>query len=382
MAANSEESYHETEPNINNILKAGKLYEVEYFWRDHQPWLQDHGYMLRSRYRPGWVASWLNSPRKSYISAEDGAPAINLFQIVDATRADGTVVALKQIEHSVHPNEAAIGQLFSSEPLSSDPRNHCIPILDVLHVPDDENTILVMPLLYENEIPPFETIGEVVEFFHQIFEGLQFMHENYVSHRDCKYDNIMADIVPLYKSRPHPWRPWKTYDYSRNVKKRSSRTRTPIKYYLVDFGLSKIYKPEDAPYLEPPGWGGDKTVPEFQTPDRTPCDPFPVDVYCLGNAIRENFLDGEDEMVKPKKGFEFMRKLIDDMVTKDPKQRPTMNEVVARFDTIVEGLSSWKLRSRVVDIGERPVRGAMRSLVHWTKQLGFMALRIPPIPKV
>ncbi|RDB25210.1 hypothetical protein Hypma_007479 [Hypsizygus marmoreus] len=365
----------------SNVMKEGKLYEVEFFWRDHYLWLKEHGYTLRSRYRPGWVASWLNSPWKGFFAAEDGIAACNVFQIMDATRADGTVVALKQIEHSVHPNEAAIGQLFSSEPFSSDPRNHCIPILDVLHSPDDENTILVMPILYDNEIPPFETVGEVVEFFRQIFEGLQFMHTNHISHRDCKYNNIMADVAPLYKSRPHPWHPWRTYDYSKDVKKRSSRTRTPIKYYLVDFGLSKIYKPENAPHLEPPAWGGDKTVPEFQTPERTPCDPFPVDVYCLGNAIRKNFLDCEEDMPTAKEGFEFMRQLIDDMVNKDPKQRPTMDEVVLRFDAIVMNLSSWQLRSRVVELGERPIRGMARAIVHWTKQLVYMARQIPPVPK-
>ncbi|KAJ3490992.1 hypothetical protein NLI96_g1048 [Meripilus lineatus] len=29
----------------------------EAYWRDLQPWLQEKGYMLRPRYRPGWVSS-------------------------------------------------------------------------------------------------------------------------------------------------------------------------------------------------------------------------------------------------------------------------------------------------------------------------------------
>lgn len=32
----------------------GELIEYERYWRDRQPWLQEHGYMLRPRYRPGW----------------------------------------------------------------------------------------------------------------------------------------------------------------------------------------------------------------------------------------------------------------------------------------------------------------------------------------
>ncbi|RDB25455.1 hypothetical protein Hypma_007493 [Hypsizygus marmoreus] len=363
-----------------NVMQEGRLYDGELFWRDHQHWLETHGYTLRKRYHPGWVASWLTSPTEDFWFDCEDSMNINANNIMDATRRDGSHVALKHINVSLHPDEAAIGQLFCSEPLASDPANHCIPILDVLRVPDDDTVILIMPLLYDNEIPPFETIGEVVEFFRQIFEGLQFMHKHHVAHRDCKYDNIMGDVASLYKTQPHPWRPWKAYDFSGNPKQRSSRTRTPIKYYLVDFGLSRLYEPEDAPHLEPPGWGGySRLVPEFQNSDE-PCDPFPVDVYFLGNAIRENFLDG-DEDITAKKGFEFMRELVSDMVKDDPKQRPSMDEVVSRFAVVVERLSNWKLRSRVAAKDERPLRGVVRSIVHWTKQAGFMARRIPAIPK-
>jgi len=78
---------------------------------------------------------------------------------------------LKQIKPSRHPDEVDIGRMFSSEPLASDARNHCIPIYDVLQVPnDDELILLVMPLLHENRNVPFGTIGEAVEFIRQMFE--------------------------------------------------------------------------------------------------------------------------------------------------------------------------------------------------------------------
>jgi hypothetical protein len=107
---------------------------------------------------------------------------------------------------------------------------------------------------------------------------------------DCKYNNIMADVLPLYESPPHPFRIRKTRDYSAEAQTCSTRTRTPVKYYFVDFGLSRRYNPEDGPPLELPRWGGDKSVPEFLAAD-TPCDPFPVDVYCLGNVIRQSFIE-------------------------------------------------------------------------------------------
>jgi hypothetical protein len=78
---------------------------------------------------------------------------------------------LKHISISRHPHEVQVGQMFSSEPLAVNPKNRCAPFYDVLRIPDDEErVILVMPLLYRIENPPFQTIGELVEFFRQIFE--------------------------------------------------------------------------------------------------------------------------------------------------------------------------------------------------------------------
>jgi hypothetical protein len=49
--------------------------------------------------------------------------------------------------------------------------NHCVPVYDVLPVPDEEDrVIIVMPLLQEYLRPPFRTIGEAVECFRQLFE--------------------------------------------------------------------------------------------------------------------------------------------------------------------------------------------------------------------
>jgi hypothetical protein len=62
--------------------------------------------------------------------------------------------------------------------MASDPRNHCVPIYEVLQLPDDEDKlILVMPLLKEYDIPRFDTIGEVVEFFQQLFEVSKSSYE-------------------------------------------------------------------------------------------------------------------------------------------------------------------------------------------------------------
>lgn len=46
------------------------LAELELFWRDHQKWLAEKGYMLRPRYRPEWVPSW--GPEDDHFDFEDG----------------------------------------------------------------------------------------------------------------------------------------------------------------------------------------------------------------------------------------------------------------------------------------------------------------------
>ena len=98
--------------------------------------------------------------------------------------SDGKLIGLKKVAKSLHPFEATIGQLLSSEPLSSDPDNHCVPIYDVLQVPDaDDYIIIVMPFLRDYNSPNFETIGEVVDFFGQALRGMQFMHNHHVAHR-------------------------------------------------------------------------------------------------------------------------------------------------------------------------------------------------------
>lgn len=44
---------------------------LEIPWRDRQVFLESRGYMLRPRYRPGWVPSWQGNPEVHYEDCED-----------------------------------------------------------------------------------------------------------------------------------------------------------------------------------------------------------------------------------------------------------------------------------------------------------------------
>lgn len=61
------------------------------------------------------------------------------------------------------------------------------------------------------------------------------------------------------------------------------------------------------------------------------------------------------------------------MVQDDPSKRPTIDEVVRRFDEMVKSLSWWKLRSRLVELEEkddlldsviRPIHHFFRTAIH------------------
>ena len=53
------------------VIEPEVLDDSELFWLEHQKWLEECGYMLRPRYRPGWVPSWQGS-KKLWEDCEDG----------------------------------------------------------------------------------------------------------------------------------------------------------------------------------------------------------------------------------------------------------------------------------------------------------------------
>jgi hypothetical protein len=99
----------------------------------------------------------------------------------------------------------------------------------------------------------------------------------------------MIDASPLFPDGYHPQSVERTRDY-KGTARHYTRTQRPPKYYFIDFGISRKYNPADRPPLEDPIWGGDRSVPEFRR-SLDPCDPFPTDVYYVGNLVREDFLD-------------------------------------------------------------------------------------------
>ncbi|KAI0297841.1 hypothetical protein B0F90DRAFT_1736952 [Multifurca ochricompacta] len=348
----------------------GDLYPGEKLWANRQRALEEAGYMLRRRYHPGWKSSWIGTNRL-FTRVEDGQVQLKRV-IMDATRiSDDKPVMLKLLLPKEGPYELEINRLFSSEPLLSNPRNHCAPLLDTIDLPNEPQMMVHAQLRPFND-PPMQTYGEFVAFFGQLCEGIQFMHENHVAHRDCTRANIMLEPSGMYPQSFHPV----AINRSRDFRKKAngySRTRRPPLYLLIDFGLSRRYDPANGPPLDKPLRGGDKSAPEHQDRD-TPCNPFPTDIYYIGNLVREEFS-------QKYLGFEFMNPLVADMTLDDPQGRPTAQEVVSRFEEIKRGLGVWKLRSRIARKNEIWPVAVLRSVSHLYRTAGYVLTRTAAIPE-
>ena len=247
---------------------------------------------------------------------------------MDAIRiSDGRVVSIKRMKKTDHPQEEEILQYFSSSPLATEPSNHSVPVYEVLQSPFMEDIqFLVMPYLIRIYDVKFATIGETIECLRQLFEvghtrtvctvkptlifvmfrdsasctvivwhigewmgdSLQLRLPSTLPCSDVHIMNVMMDPKPLFSEQPHPIDLSKSYDFKRRVKQ-YTRTGHPTTYYYIDFGLSYRFSSEEPNPLVPVAFGGDKSVPEYMDPS-TPKDPYKIDVYCLGNLIREDLM--------------------------------------------------------------------------------------------
>ncbi|KAJ3881233.1 hypothetical protein F5051DRAFT_322211 [Lentinula edodes] len=327
-----------------HLIPAQPINPAEQFWVDHSKWLESMGYRLRARY-------WPNQPPPQPLPLMEAfvleSQSFLQGSIIDAIRiSDNKPVMLKAISRIIHPQEVEIGLYFSNEVIASNPRNHCVPIYDVFPVPDSEMDVIVMPVLRPFDNPQFDTIGEVIAFIQQLFEGIQFMHEHLVAHGDCTGMNIMMDGSQMYPEGWNSLDPWQARDDPSCPAKRTGfRMQFWPKYYLIDFGLSHMYSSKSTiPPLERILRGGDKSAPEH-APKYKSANPFSTDIYYIGNLIRQKFTE-----VFYCKQFDFLKPLVDSMVQDDPVKRPTIDDVVVQLDTVVRRQRWFNFRAAACNL--------------------------------
>ncbi|KIO23719.1 hypothetical protein M407DRAFT_48980, partial [Tulasnella calospora MUT 4182] len=287
----------------------------ELIWLARYQYLKERGYLVRQRYRPGWAPTWKVRPDLTEILCEDSIRITNP-SLLDAQRiSDGLFVMLKEVHSS--SSEAFIARFLSSELLRNDPRNHAVPVLDVFPDPlDDKKVLLVFPLLRHVQKPPFLSIPEALDLIEQTLEGLVFLHEHEVAHRDCALGNIMMDARAMY---PVPWHPQSPSLDQGNRMIMNIKSRTDVggvRYFFTDFGLSSKGEGKTV------GFDGIERAPELSY--NIPYDPYRLDVYILGKQYQALLFDNFVNVG-------FLHPLINQMITQDPNNRPSAAEAYTIF---------------------------------------------------
>jgi len=258
-------------------------------------------------------------------------------RLVDATRiADGKLVYIKQVQ--TNDQESRIALMLSSY---EDPTNHSVPILDTFVDSSDASiSYMVMPFLRILDEPPFFIVGEILDFADQILEGLVFMHSKGIAHRDCSAPNIMMDATNMYPLGFHPVRDGFLNDVSTRAPV-IPRSELGVKYYFVDYGISSYIPPGSQTVLVLGTVGRDQDVPELS--DEVPYDPFKVDIFTIGNVLRELFYEEYSNC-------EFFAPLIDSMMQDDPADRPSAEQALRHWRSIrcrvILPHRLWKPRER------------------------------------
>ncbi|KAG8994897.1 hypothetical protein FRB94_009612 [Tulasnella sp. JGI-2019a] len=316
-------------PQRDPILD-GTLNDIEQLWVNRYNFLKERGYLLRPRYRPGWTPSWTTYKEQS--RAEDAVP-ISLPHLLDATRiSDNKPMVLKIVTKP--SSEIVIGQFLLTGDLSNDPRNHCIPLVDVLEDANDpEHAILVLPLLRRLDSPGPASIRECVSLIEQTLEGLAFLHEHSIAHRDCAWGNIMMDARAMFPEGWHPQGYLRKPD-GQLIKNRSpSRTAVgDVRYFFIDFGISTLGEDQTV------GLSGQELAPELS--EEVPYNPYKLDIYILGMAYQKFFVERH-------LGVDFVKPLISYMTPAAPEDRPSAAEAVERFKSIRSNMTEYQLSQRL-----------------------------------
>jgi hypothetical protein len=71
---------------------------------------------------------------------------------------------------SATSEEVRIASFLSSPKMRSDPRNHTVPVIDIIDIPHGDRVLLVMPYLRVFDTPPFHCKGEIIDALRQFLQ--------------------------------------------------------------------------------------------------------------------------------------------------------------------------------------------------------------------
>ncbi|KAL5513541.1 hypothetical protein ACEPAH_3940 [Sanghuangporus vaninii] len=315
------------------------LSDVERGWMKDDEYLLSHGYQLRPRFHPRWTPTWRGT-NLSPVACEDSIAHFS-SSVIDVKRfRDGKFFAVKRTPDLC---EAKIACMLSSMDRLQDPMNHCVPIYDCF--PDIREqyggSFIMMPLLRAFNDPPFVYVDEVIDFVRQMLQGLVYLHSQNVAHRDLSDGDITALACP-----------------------RTRRDVGFVKYYFTDFGLSSYFDDPKFLRLVVGNRAQDTDVPELS--NFIPYDPFPVDVFTLGNVFKRNFLDKYSNV-------EFLSSLCSEMTKPPPWLRPSAADSLSLFCLSLSRYQSRALRWRLHEYGETRFQHITKDFLSVMEEIEYQA---------
>ncbi|KAI5885425.1 kinase-like protein [Schizophyllum commune H4-8] len=225
----------------------------------------------------------------------------------------------------VESSEWMIIGYLSTGARRKDPRNHTIPLVEIIHA--GEYVFIVQACWdYSWGFPPFDSVKSRLDWAHQLLRGLCFMHELGISHGDIHSANVLWNHDGARPSSfledPCP-KLHSTFD---------------ARYAFIDFGAA-IHSLDEADRYATP-----RTYPpeEYAAPEQIleiPIDRFAADVYNLGrvmekelySALKQRHPVAHEMLARAHKYAE----LIQTMVTELPKERPSVQQALVALQKII-----------------------------------------------
>ncbi|EJD38311.1 hypothetical protein AURDEDRAFT_72305, partial [Auricularia subglabra TFB-10046 SS5] len=225
---------------------------------------------------------------------------------------------------------------------------------------------IITPFVYEFNQWPFQTIDNVLDFIRQTLEGIAFMHSNGVAHRDCTASNVRMDARALFPGVwPHPVIPCMDYCEPFYPIADPDRTKGPVRYYFIDFGKS-ARRPDghSCAFLVEGARCIDQELPELRFGH--PYDPFPVDVFLLGNMYKHTLLEvrvtADSRRGEVYNGLDWLWPLVDAMTAEHPTKRPTIFDACREFEGARASVAPPRLQSRLTRKDEPAIQTVAREV--------------------
>ncbi|KAI0088672.1 hypothetical protein BDY19DRAFT_994042 [Irpex rosettiformis] len=268
------------------------LSDIEIQWQQVSEFLELKGYALRARYRKNWQPSW-ELPHNKGKHPECFEDHISLppewHTGIDAVQiATGRRVWIKRMTLR-NSDEFLLGR---TNRLSTEPRNHCVPMLERFHDEDPEGfRYIVTPFLRPAHDPPLETIGDAIDFVTQILDGLAFLHEQSFVTQHGEYRHILMNGDPFFPDGFHPVK-LNLDPTARRPARQLSRRKASAKYYFTSFESVHAHEPllptdPRAIHVErafAPELYGSNINYQLQSM-------FEVDIWNIGQVLKTKLLD-------------------------------------------------------------------------------------------